>query len=100
MKQVLVLGTRNRKKCREIAEILDGLTWELHDLTSYPEAPEVVEDGATFEANARKKATKLAASFGAMGPWGRQWFGGACDTRKARSLLGTLCRHSGKRRSQ
>ena len=33
---------------------------ELRDLTHCPDAPEVVEDGATFEENARKKAVELA----------------------------------------
>jgi XTP/dITP diphosphohydrolase len=56
----LVVGTRNRKKLGEIVEILGDLGVELRDLTSYPDAPEVVEDGDTFEANARKKAVELA----------------------------------------
>src|SRR5947209_2291791 len=60
MTPVLVLGTRNRKKCEEIVEILGDLGLELRDLTHFPDAPEVVEDGATFEANARKKAVELA----------------------------------------
>jgi XTP/dITP diphosphohydrolase len=60
MPPVLVVGTRNRKKRREIVEILGDLGLDLRDLTSYPDAPEVVEDGATFEANARKKASELA----------------------------------------
>jgi XTP/dITP diphosphohydrolase len=62
MPPVLVLGTRNRKKCQEIVEILGDLGLELRDLSSYPDSPEVVEDGATFEANARKKASELARS--------------------------------------
>jgi XTP/dITP diphosphohydrolase len=57
---ILVLGTRNRKKRQEIEEILGDLGITLHDLSMYPQAPEVVEDGATFEANARKKATETA----------------------------------------
>jgi len=57
---ILVLGTRNRKKKEELEEILGDLGLELRDLTSWPEAPEVVEDGNTFEANARKKARELA----------------------------------------
>ncbi len=56
----LVVGTRNVKKREEILEILQGLDVRLTDLTQYPDAPEVVEDGDTFEANARKKATELA----------------------------------------
>jgi XTP/dITP diphosphohydrolase len=62
----LVLGTRNRKKRQEIVEILGDLGLELADLTQWPDAPEVEEDGTTFEANARKKATVLAK---ALGEW-------------------------------
>ena len=66
MPPVLVLGTRNAKKRQEILEILGDLPLELRDLSAYPEAPEVVEDGATFEENARKKASELAR---ALGQW-------------------------------
>src|SRR5438270_451310 len=61
---VLVLATRNRKKCQEIVEILGDLNIELRDLSKYPSAPEIIEDGDTFEANARKKASELARSLG------------------------------------
>jgi XTP/dITP diphosphohydrolase len=64
MPPVLVVGTRNPKKREEILEILGDLGLELRDLTAYPDAPEVVEDGTTFEANARKKATELARHLG------------------------------------
>jgi XTP/dITP diphosphohydrolase len=60
MPAILVVGTRNPKKREEIMEILAGLGLELRDLTAFPDAPEVVEDGKTFEANAHKKASKLA----------------------------------------
>jgi XTP/dITP diphosphohydrolase len=66
MPTVLVLGTRNRKKLQEMVEILGDLPLDLRDLTAFPDVPEVVEDGATFEANARKKATELAVFL-------RQW---------------------------
>src|SRR5579862_9253205 len=60
MSSILVVGTRNRKKREEIMEILGDVPIELRDLTQFPEAPEVEENGETFEANARKKATELA----------------------------------------
>ncbi len=60
MKPILLLGSRNRKKLQELAELLGDLPLELYDLSAYPAAPEVVEDGITFEANARKKAAALA----------------------------------------
>src|SRR5262245_8278429 len=66
MPPVLVLGTRNRKKREEIVEILGDMGLDLQDLTSYPTAPDVVEDGNTFEANARKKAVEIAK---AVGQW-------------------------------
>src|SRR5919108_5451911 len=66
MPSILVLGTRNPKKRQEIIELLGDLPLELRDLTHYPNAPEVAEDGETFEANARKKATELAK---ALGEW-------------------------------
>src|SRR5438045_3298048 len=64
MMPTLVLGTRNAKKRKEIEEILGDLGITLHDLSMYPDALEVVEDGATFEANARKKATETAKAIG------------------------------------
>jgi XTP/dITP diphosphohydrolase len=60
MPPVLVVGTRNPKKREEILDILGDCGVELRDLTQYPGAPEVVEDGATFEENACKKAVELA----------------------------------------
>ncbi len=57
---ILVVGTRNPKKREEIRVILNDLPIEVRDLTAWPDAPEVIEDGDTFEANARKKATELA----------------------------------------
>ena len=66
---LIVLGTRNPKKLKEIVEILGDLQvegLEFADLTCFPPAPEVVEDGSTFEANARKKASALAI---ALGQW-------------------------------
>ena len=64
MASVLVVGSRNRKKREEIVEILGDLALDLRDLTSWPNAPEVVEDGTTFADNARKKAVELADFLG------------------------------------
>jgi XTP/dITP diphosphohydrolase len=62
----LVLGSRNKKKLRELLELLGDLPLELTDLTPFPEAPDVDETGNTFEANARLKATTVAT---ALGQW-------------------------------
>jgi XTP/dITP diphosphohydrolase len=64
MAALLVVGTRNLKKREEILDILGDLGLELRDLRDWPETPEVVEDGTTFEENARKKAVELARHLG------------------------------------
>ena len=61
---LLVLGTRNRKKRGEIAEIIGDLGLELGDLTAWPDLPEVEETGTTFEENARLKAVAVATGTG------------------------------------
>ncbi|MEG3640161.1 XTP/dITP diphosphatase [Magnetococcus sp. PR-3] len=55
----LVLATGNKKKLIELRRALEGLPVELLGLDAFPNAPEVVEDGDTFEANAFKKAAAL-----------------------------------------
>jgi XTP/dITP diphosphohydrolase len=64
MPPVLVVGTRNPKKREEILDILGDLGLDLRDLTAWPDVPDVVEDGTTFEANARKKAVEFARQVG------------------------------------
>jgi XTP/dITP diphosphohydrolase len=56
----LILATRNRKKRREIVEILGDLPIEFGDLADRPDVPDVDETGTTFEENARLKATQVA----------------------------------------
>ncbi len=57
----LVLATRNQGKVREISKILKSQNGiELLSIRNYPDAPEVVEDGKTYEENASKKASALA----------------------------------------
>jgi len=58
----LVLGTRNRKKRDELADLLKDMPFEVADLSGYPDAPEVEETGTTFEENARLKAIGFSRS--------------------------------------
>jgi len=60
----LLIATRNNHKLREIREILAIPSLELIGMEAFREIPEVVEDGDTFEANARKKAVTLARATG------------------------------------
>ena len=61
----LVLGSRNKKKLKEMLALLGDLPLELTDLTPYPDAPEVEETAETFVGNATLKATQLAPALGA-----------------------------------
>ena len=71
----LVLATHNQGKVRELAEMLrepamlkrgapdsalPTAVIEVISLKSYPDAPEVVEDGATYAENAAKKASVIS----------------------------------------
>ena len=60
----LVIATRNLHKLDEIRAILTVPSLELVDLRSFPNAPEIVEDGCTFEHNAIKKAAMTARAIG------------------------------------
>src|SRR5436190_12697265 len=57
--QQLIVATRNRNKTREIQQIL-GPKFELRDLTAYPEISEIVENGKSFEENAKLKAIAVS----------------------------------------
>ncbi len=56
----IVLATHNRDKVKEIRELLNLPNIEILTLDEFPDAPEVVEDGATLEENAIKKARVMA----------------------------------------
>ncbi|MFH2203731.1 MAG: XTP/dITP diphosphatase [Elusimicrobiota bacterium] len=60
----ILLATGNPHKAREVAPLLSGIDVELLTLADLPEIPAVVEDGATLDANARKKALEPAAASG------------------------------------
>lgn len=56
----LVLATRNAGKLVEMRRLLEPSGMTVVGLTELPELPDVVEDGATFAENARKKAETIA----------------------------------------
>lgn len=61
----VVIGSRNKKKLKEMVALLGDLDLDLTDLTPYPNAPEVDETADTFIGNAALKATQLAPVLGA-----------------------------------
>lgn len=62
--KTVVLATRNQGKVREFNRMFAELGFAAVSLAEFPDAPEVVEDGETFEANAVKKAAQTAAYLG------------------------------------
>lgn len=66
MKPHLIIATRNKGKIAELAHLLEGMDIAISSLGDHPEIPDVVEDGDTFLANARKKA---GAVRDATGEW-------------------------------
>jgi len=56
----LLLATRNKHKMQEVSAILRVQGIDLVMTDEFPDLPDVVEDGETFEANAIKKAVTLA----------------------------------------
>lgn len=93
----LILATRNRHKLRELRQMIEPLGLTVHAIGDVaPEAPEPVEDGETFEANALIKAAAawrltgrpsvaddsgivIRALGGAPGVRSARWAGDACD---------------------
>ncbi len=55
-----MLATTNRHKAAELQVLLSDVGVRIRTLAEFPDAPEVVEDGTTCEANAIKKATAIA----------------------------------------
>ena len=60
----LLIATGNQGKLKEIRRLLEGAPIEIVGLDQLTNPPEVVEDGATFTANARKKAQEMASFSG------------------------------------
>jgi XTP/dITP diphosphohydrolase len=56
----IVVASRNRKKAQELAELLEGLPFQVVSLDLWQECPEVIEDGATFQENSLKKAQEVS----------------------------------------
>ncbi|HTY25758.1 MAG TPA: XTP/dITP diphosphatase [Desulfomonilaceae bacterium] len=60
----ILVATRNPGKLNEIRALLKRTPIEFVSLASFPELPEVVEDGEMFEENASKKARIMAKATG------------------------------------
>lgn len=67
MSHKLLLATRNKGKIEEFRRILDAVApgeIELVGLDQFPDLHDVIEDGATFQENALKKAREMSLATG------------------------------------
>lgn len=62
--QQIVLATKNKGKIKEFSRMFDRFDVEVLTIADLPDLPDVVEDGDTFEANARKKAETICRTTG------------------------------------
>ncbi|MFC1703904.1 XTP/dITP diphosphatase [Candidatus Omnitrophota bacterium] len=62
----LVVATRNKKKLKELKELLSDLSLDIISLSDFPRAPLIEEDGTTFDQNAIKKAATIALYTGKL----------------------------------
>ena len=62
----IVLSTTNSHKLREFREMLGDIDVQIVPLDSFPDCPEVIEDGNSFAENALKKARTIALHTGLL----------------------------------
>ncbi|MDZ7667345.1 MAG: XTP/dITP diphosphatase [Desulfotignum sp.] len=115
MKQILVLASTNKGKTREIQDLLKDFPLDIKNLTDFGPIPPVIEDGATFDDNAYKKAAFTArilgypamaddsglcveALDGAPGVWSARYAGDhATDAENVAKLLADLAPHDNRK---
>lgn len=107
----VVLATRNHNKVEELrhilADVCDELRLDIVGLDEFPDVPDVIEDGVTFEQNAVLKAASAARATGmpaladdsglavdvlggAPGIFSARWSGGRGDRANLELLLAQL----------
>lgn len=63
MRKVLIIATKNKGKVREIRHLLKPLRLKVLSLLDLTKAPDIKENGKTFQANAIKKAKAIIRKF-------------------------------------
>jgi len=56
----LVVATKNKKKLKEIKELLADFNLKITSLENYPQATRIIENGSSFKENAVKKAVLIS----------------------------------------
>lgn len=58
--KVILIATHNKGKVAEFEQLLKDFGYRVESLIDYPDLPDVIENGSTFEENARLKAEEIA----------------------------------------
>lgn len=58
MKKV-IFASANKGKTKEVKDLFENTSVEIISLLDFPDYPDVIEDGETFEDNAKKKAVEI-----------------------------------------
>ncbi|RLK63965.1 XTP/dITP diphosphatase [Atopobacter sp. AH10] len=58
--KVILIATHNKGKVAEFEQLFKGFGYRVESLIDYPDLPDVIENGSTFEENARLKAEEIA----------------------------------------
>lgn len=64
MAEILLIGSGNRDKAKELQRLLEGLPYDVRCLADYGAVDEPEETGATYEENAALKAVYYGQHFG------------------------------------
>lgn len=62
----IVIATKNPGKLKEIKAVFADIPLKILSLLDFPDIPEIAEDGATYRANAAKKARAVAQKTGKL----------------------------------
>ncbi len=62
----ILIATKNEGKTKEFRKFFERFGYQVENLNSYPDLPDVAETGMTFEENARLKAETIAELTGKM----------------------------------
>lgn len=64
MTKEIVIATGNLNKLREFKEMLEPKGYEVKSIKDFPDVPEIIENGSSFEENAEIKAKTVAEAIG------------------------------------
>ena len=60
----LIFATKNKGKLKEVKNLFAGFDLEILSLNDLPDAPEIIEDGKTFEENSLIKSRTIFNKYG------------------------------------